>query len=247
LIEKQIDAKDRKDKAMITIRKSNERGHANHGWLEARHTFSFAEYHDRAHMGFRSLRVINEDRIAPGMGFGTHPHNDMEILTWVLSGALAHKDSTGGGSTLRPNMIQHMTAGSGITHSEFNPSTDESTHLLQIWMRPEARALKPSYSEREFDPADWRGKFKTLASRDGADNSVIVRQDASLSVAELKAGESGTRSLKPERHAWIQVTSGSVSVNGVTLETGDGAAVSEESELSFAGLEDGQVLLFDLN
>lgn len=232
---------------MITVRKSKERGHANHGWLEARHSFSFADYHDRAHMGFRSLRVINEDRIAPGMGFGTHPHKDMEILTWVLSGAIAHKDSTGGGSTLRPNMIQHMSAGSGITHSEFNPSSEESTHLLQIWMRPEANGLKPSYSEREFDPADWRGKFKVLASPDGVDGSVIVRQDASLSVAELSAGDSSTHSLKPERHAWIQVTKGFMSVNGVTLEAGDGAAASDESELNFAGLDAGQVLLFDLN
>ena len=198
-------------------------------------------------MGFRSLRVINEDRIAPGMGFGTHPHNDMEILTWVLSGAIAHKDSTGGGSTLRPNMIQHMSAGSGITHSEFNPSAEEPTHLLQIWMRPEANGLEPSYSEREFDPSDWRGRFKVLASPDGVDGSVIVRQDASLSVAELAVGDSATHSLKAERHAWIQVTKGSVSVNGVTLEAGDGAAVSDERELNFAGLADGQVLLFELN
>jgi redox-sensitive bicupin YhaK (pirin superfamily) len=232
---------------MIAIRKSDERGRANHGWLDARHTFSFAEYHDRAHMGFRSLRVINEDRIAPGMGFGTHPHNDMEILTWVLSGAIAHKDNTGGGSTLTPNMIQHMSAGSGITHSEFNPSEEESTHLLQIWMRPEAAGLEPSYSDLEFDPADWRGKFKTLASPDGVDGSVTIRQDASLSVAELATGESATRPLKSGRHAWIQVTRGSVSVNGVALETGDGAAVSDEKEPNFAGREDGQILLFDLN
>lgn len=232
---------------MITVRKSSERGHANLGWLEARHTFYFAEYQDRAHMGFRSLRVINEDRIAPGMGFGTHPHNDMEILTWVLSGALEHKDSTGGGSTLRPNMIQHMSAGSGITHSEFNPSADESTHLLQIWMRPEVKGLKPSYSERAFDPSEWRGKFRVLASPGGVDDSVIVRQDASLSVAELAAGESATIALRPGRHAWIQVTSGSLSLNGAQLDAGDGAAVSDEIELNFAGIEAGQVLLFDLN
>lgn len=231
---------------MIAVRKSDERGRADHGWLDARHTFSFAEYHDRAHMGFRCLRVINEDRIAPGMGFGTHPHNDMEILTWVLSGALAHKDSTGGGSTLRPNMIQHMSAGSGITHSEFNPSADESTHLLQIWMWPEEKGLKPSYSERAFDPADWRGKFRILASPDGAESSVIVRQDASLSVAELAAGDSVVYSLKPGRHAWIQVTSGAVTLNGANLAVGDGAAVSDETEVNLVGREAGQLLLFDL-
>ena len=229
------------------MRKSTERGHANHGWLDTYHTFSFANYYDPEHMGFRSLRVINEDRIAAGQGFGTHPHKDMEILTWVLEGAIAHKDSTGGGSVLRPNMIQHMTAGSGITHSEFNPSDSELTHLLQIWISPEKNGLTLSYSERRFDPDQWRGRFKVMASPSGRDGSVEIKQDVELLVAELGAGEHAAHTLNEGRYAWVQVTRGSVTVNGVALAAGDGAAFDRERELSFSASETSQTLIFDVN
>ncbi len=232
---------------MICVRKSNERGYANHGWLDTYHTFSFGNYYDPEQMGFRHLRVINEDKIAPGKGFGTHPHNDMEILTWVISGAIAHKDSTGGGSVLRPNMIQQMTAGSGIEHSEFNPSDSESTHLLQIWITPEKTGLTPSYSEMQFDPVEWNGQFKLLASPTGRSKSIKIMQDVELSVVELESEESISYTINRGRHVWIQVTKGEILVNEIVLETGDGVAISNERELTFTAPELSQILLFDMN
>ena len=227
---------------MIELRRSNERGHFDHGWLNTYHTFSFADYHDPAQMGFRSLRVINEDRVQPGEGFGMHPHRDMEIITYVLSGALAHKDSSGGEGVLRPGEVQHMTAGSGIRHSEFNASQTEPVHFLQIWLVPEKNGLKPGYDQRRFDIDGLR----LVASRDGRDGSLRVHQDVDLYAARLKAGQTVTQTLASNRHAWLQVVRGAVTLNGVELHAGDGAAISDEQRLEIRATEAAELLLFDL-
>jgi redox-sensitive bicupin YhaK (pirin superfamily) len=190
---------------MIRVRRASERGHFDHGWLDTFHTFSFARYYDPGHMGFRSLRVINEDRVAPGRGFGTHPHEDMEIVTYVLSGALAHRDSLGTGSTIRPGELQRMTAGTGITHSEFNPSDAEPVHLYQIWLLPEREGLEPSYEQRAFPEDERRNRLRLVASPDGQDGSLSIRQDARLYLATLDGGREASHELAPGRHAWVQV------------------------------------------
>jgi redox-sensitive bicupin YhaK (pirin superfamily) len=227
---------------MMTIRRSDERGHANHGWLDTYHTFSFADYYDPAHIEFRTLRVINEDRVAPGQGFGTHPHRDMEIITYVLSGALAHKDSSGGEGVLRPGDVQHMTAGSGIQHSEFNASQTEPVHLLQIWILPDKKGLKPGYEQKHFEI----GGLRLVASRDGRDGSLLVHQDVDVFAARLPAGGEVRHTLAAGRHAWLQVARGTVTLNGTELRAGDGAAVSEERGLTIIGREPAEFLLFDL-
>jgi len=231
---------------MITPRRSDERGHANYGWLDTYHTFSFGRYYDPGQMGFRSLRVINEDYISPGQGFGTHPHDNMEIVTVVLSGELAHRDSTGGGSTIDPHVVQRMTAGTGITHSEFNPSAEQPTHLLQIWILPRAAGLPPSYEEKRLPPGDAQGRFQLLVSPDGEDGSLRIEQDVRLFRARLSAGESLEMSLHSGHHAWVQVTRGELSLNDVTLSAGDGAAVSDERKLAFRATTDSDWLVFDL-
>lgn len=232
---------------MIRVRRSAERGHFHHGWLDTYHTFSFSRYHDPKFMGFRSLRVINEDRVAPGQGFGAHPHEDMEIVTYVLQGALAHKDSLGSGSTLRPGELQRMTAGTGIYHSEFNPSSDEPVHLYQIWLMPEREGLEPSYDQRAFPEEERRNRLRLVASPDGADGSLSIRQDARLYLSTLEPGREVRHALAPGRHAWLQVLHGDVTLNGQALSAGDGAAASEESGLALAASGDAEVLLFDLN
>jgi quercetin 2,3-dioxygenase len=231
---------------MITIRKSNERGHADHGWLNTRFTFSFADYYDPKHEEFRTLRVMNDDRVAGGGGFPTHPHRDMEIVTYVLEGALAHKDSMGNGSVIKPGDVQYMSAGTGVAHSEFNASDKEPVHLYQIWMFPDRKGHKPAYDQKHFSDADKRGKLRLLVSPDGRDGSVQIRQDNELYATVLGRGETVKHELKPERHAYVQVAKGSVTLNGRTLETGDGAAISAEMSLELTGLEDAEVLVFDL-
>ncbi len=226
----------------MTIRRSNERGHFNHGWLDTYHTFSFADYHDENHMGFRALRVINEDRVAPGQGFGEHPHRDMEIITYVLSGALAHKDNSGGEGVLRPGEVQHMTAGGGIRHSEFNASKTEPVHLLQIWLLPEKKGLRPSYSQKRFEIDGLR----LVASHNGRDGSLPVHQDVDLFAARLPADKEVKHTLASGRYAWLQVAGGAVTVNGTALVAGDGAAVSDERELVIRANEPAEFLLFDL-
>ena len=231
---------------MITVRRAHERGHAQHGWLDSFHTFSFASYHDPAHMGFRDLRVINEDRVAPGRGFGAHPHRDMEILTWVLSGALRHQDSLGSGSVIRPGDLQRMSAGTGVTHSEMNASQTEPVHLLQIWILPEREGIEPSYEEKHFPAAERRGALRLVASGDGREGSVRVHQDVALYAALLGGGERAEHRLRPGRHAWLQLARGRCALNGLALEAGDGAAVSGEAALALSAERDAELLLFDL-
>jgi hypothetical protein len=231
---------------MITIRPAHERGGGNRGWLNTKHTFSFADYWDPKWMGFRALRVINEDRVAPNSGFPTHPHRDMEIITYVLAGKLEHKDSLGTGSVILPGDGQRMSAGSGIRHSEFNPSPNESVHFLQIWIQPEKAALPPSYEQKSFAEDEKQGKLRVLASRDAKDGSVKINQDASLYVALLKPSEEVSHELAPGRFGWLQVARGAVEVNGKKLTQGDGAAISDEKKLTIKGAEDAEVLLFDL-
>jgi redox-sensitive bicupin YhaK (pirin superfamily) len=231
---------------MIRIRRAGERGHFDHGWLDTYHTFSFARYYDPRHMGFRALRVINDDKIAPGRGFGTHGHEDMEIVTYVLDGALAHRDSLGTGSTIRPGELQRMTAGTGITHSEFNPSDAAPVHLYQIWLLPEREGLEPSYEQKAFPAEERRNRLRLVASPDGRDGSLSIRQDARLFLATLDGGGDVLHELSPGRHAWLQVLRGGVSLNGQALAAGDGAAASEESELAIRGDGSSEVLLFDL-
>ena len=232
---------------MIEIRRSEERGHAQHGWLDSRFSFSFAEYYDPAHMGFRSLRVINDDRVAGHAGFGMHPHRDMEIITYMLEGSLAHKDSMGNGATIRPGEVQRMTAGTGIRHSEFNPG-DETAHLLQIWLLPREHGLTPSYDQKYFPGEAKAGKLALIASPDGRDGSMRIEQDASLFAAWLTPGESVRHEVTPGRYAWLQVARGAVKLGDQLLNEGDGAAVSEEAALEIHGAsEDGaEFLLFDL-
>ncbi len=231
---------------MIRVRRSGERGHFDHGWLDTFHTFSFGHYVDRAQMGFRALRVINEDRVAPGQGFGTHGHADMEIVTYVLSGALTHRDSLGSGAALRPGELQHMTAGTGITHSEFNDSPTEPVHLYQIWLRPERPGLEPSYDQRAFPEAERHNRLRPVATPDGRDGALRIRQDAALYLATLDPGCEVTHAPAPGRHAWLQVLRGAVSLNGEPLMAGDGAAVSDESLLTIRADGPSEILLFDL-
>jgi redox-sensitive bicupin YhaK (pirin superfamily) len=231
---------------MIDIRKSQERGHANHGWLNTYFTFSFADYYDPKHVQFRTLRVLNDDRIAAGAGFPEHPHRDMEIITYVLEGGLAHRDSMGNGSVIRPGDVQYMSAGTGVTHSEFNASKSEPAHLLQIWMLPEKKGLKPVYGQKNFAESEKRGKLRLVASPDGRDGSVTIRQDNELYATVLGKGESVRHELKQDRHAYVQVARGSVKLNGKELQEGDGAAISEEKDIELMGVKDAEVLLFDL-
>ncbi len=231
---------------MITIRKSNERGHADHGWLNSYHTFSFANYHDPKWMGFRDLRVINDDTVAGGSGFGKHPHRDMEIISYVLDGALEHKDSMGNGRVIKPGEFQYMAAGTGVMHSEFNPSKKDQVHLLQIWIQPDKTGAKPAYGEKAYRDAA-PGKLDLVASKTGRDGSIGINQDADLWLARFTDGETVTRELAPGRHAWVQVAEGEVVLNGKSLAAGDGAAVSEETKLELVGKGKAQVLLFDLN
>jgi len=231
---------------MIQIRKSDERGHANHGWLDTHFTFSFADYDDPKHVHFRTLRVMNDDRVAGGGGFPMHPHRDMEIVTYVLEGALEHRDSMGNGSVIKPGDIQYMSAGTGVMHSEFNASKKEPVHLYQIWMFPEKQGLKPTYGQKNFSEAEKRGQLRLLVSPDGRNGSVKIRQDTDLFATVLAKGETVKHELKPERHAYVQVARGSVALNGTKLDEGDGAAISNEKTLELTGEKDAEVLLFDL-
>jgi redox-sensitive bicupin YhaK (pirin superfamily) len=232
---------------MIRIRKANERGHFNFGWLDTYHTFSFGDYYDPSFMGFSSLRVINEDFVHAGRGFPTHSHRDMEIITYILKGALQHKDSMGTGSVIRPGDVQRMTAGTGVSHSESNPSTKDSVHLLQIWIMPNERGLKPSYEQKVFSEEQKQGKLCLIASETGRDGSVKIHQDANVYAAILDEGQTVTHQLSPGRHAWIQVARGAISLNGDTLDQGDGAAVSDLSNIDVLSRQRSEILLFDLN
>jgi redox-sensitive bicupin YhaK (pirin superfamily) len=231
---------------MIAIRKANERGHADHGWLDTYHTFSFAGYRDARHMGFRALRVMNEDTVQPGEGFGTHPHRDMEIVTYVLEGALEHKDSMGNGEVLRPGEFQRMSAGTGITHSEFNPSGEDPVHLYQIWLFPEHKGIEPSYEQKRFADAERRNRLRLVASRDAAEGSLLIHQDARIYLSTLDAGQQTSHKLAEGRHAWLQVLRGAVSLNGRDLATSDGAAVSDEGLLTVQAKAGAEIMLFDL-
>jgi redox-sensitive bicupin YhaK (pirin superfamily) len=231
---------------MLTIRPAAERGRTDWGWLDSRHTFSFGEYYDPRHMGFRSLRVINDDRVRPGAGFGTHGHRDMEILSYVLEGGLEHKDSTGGGGVIRPGEIQFMRAGTGVTHSEFNASKTEPVHFLQIWILPDTRGLAPRYDQKAFDADAARRGFVPLASKEGRDGSIQVSQDVALWMTRLAEGDERAHALASGRQAWVQVARGSVALDGHSLDEGDGAAVSGEAGVRLVGRGDAEILLFDL-
>jgi len=234
---------------MITVRPARERGHAEHGWLDSHHTFSFADYHDSKHMGFRALRVINEDRVAPGRGFGTHGHRDMEIISYVLDGALEHKDSMGTGSVLRPGDVQRMSAGTGVSHSEYNHSKTAPVHFLQIWIVPERAGLPPSYQEKHFPVEERRNQLRLVAARPPLavrDGALSVHQDMALYAGVLDAGASVRLPLAAGRHAWVQVARGAIDLGGKQLASGDGAAVSDEAELVLAAHEASEVLVFDL-
>ena len=236
----------RSDVPMITIRKSGERGHFDHGWLDTYHTFSFDQYYDPAHMHFRSLRVINEDRVGAAHGFPTHSHQDMEIITYILSGALEHRDSMGNGSVIRPGDVQRMTAGTRVSHSEFNPSQTDPCHLLQIWIMPGARNLTPGYEQKFFARDELKGKLRLIASRDAKDGAVTINQDASVYAALLDADQSIDHPLDAHRYAWLQIARGGLEVNGAELRAGDGAAIKKESRLIISAAEDSEFLLFDL-
>ena len=231
---------------MLEVRKSHERGHANHGWLDSYHTFSFSEYHDPRWMGFGPLRVINDDRIAPGGGFPTHRHRDMEIVTYVLEGALQHQDSLGNGGTIVPGEVQRMRAGHGIAHSEYNASGTAPVHLLQIWIEPDTKNLEPGYEQKAFDPEDRQGRFRVVASSDGRDGSVTIHQDAIIYATRLEVDEQASLQLQAGRRAWLHVATGRVRLKGYTLEAGDSVALIHEPELAIAGLEAAEVLVFDL-
>ena len=232
---------------MIALRKSAERGFADHGWLKSFHTFSFANYYDPEHMGFGSLRVINEDRVDPGEGFGKHPHRDMEIISYVLDGELEHKDSIGTGSVIRPGDVQRMSAGTGVTHSEYNPSPKNPVHFLQIWIEPAERGIKPSYEQKFFSPADKRGKLRIVASPDGRDGSVMINQDAYLYAAMVDGTEQVSHPLAKGRKAYVHVARGSATVNGRPLRAGDALRVDSESKIEIGDGSNAEVLLFDLN
>ena len=231
---------------MLKVRKADERGHFDHGWLNTYHTFSFSDYYDPNHMEFRQLRVINEDEVHGGKGFGTHGHKDMEIVTYVLAGALEHKDSMGNGSVMRPGDVQRMSAGTGVTHSEYNHSKDELVHLLQIWITPSKRNLPPSYEQKTFTEEEKSGKLRLIASPDGQDGSVTIHQDARVYASILEAGQTLQYELAPNHHAWLQVAGGSIVVNNEPLKHGDGVAISKETTLTIVGQENAEILLFDL-
>ncbi len=232
---------------MIRIRRAEDRGHADHGWLDTRHSFSFASYHDTEHMRFRALRVMNEDIIAPGAGFGTHPHHDMEIITYVLSGALEHRDSMGNGEVLRAREFQRMSAGTGITHSEFNPSESEPAHLYQIWLLPDRRGMEPSYEQKRFPRQEQLNRLRLVASPDAANGSLLIHLDARIFLASIEPGREITHELKSNRHAWLQVLHGEVAVGSNELKPGDGAAISDERAASIIGRSDAEIMLFDLD
>ena len=231
---------------MIQVRKGSDRGHADHGWLQSWHTFSFADYHDPAQMGWHGLRVINEDIVQPGKGFGMHGHRDMEIVTWILDGALEHKDSMGNGEVIRPGEAQRMSAGKGVLHSEFNPSQDTATHLLQIWIEPNVRGVRPSYEQTYFPPEERHGRLRLVASSDGREGSVTIHQDAALYAALLAPGEAVRHALAPGRHAYLHVARGAVTLNSQPLRGGDGAKIADEENLEIVASEDAEILLFDL-
>lgn len=231
---------------MISLRLSKDRGHADHGWLDTRHTFSFADYYDPAHMGFRGLRVLNEDRVQPGQGFGTHPHRDMEILSYVLEGALQHRDSMGNGSVIRPGEVQRMSAGRGVTHSEANASKEQPVHFLQIWLLPSERGLPPGYEQKAFDRVEQTGRLRLIASPDGQEGSVKIHADVRLHVGLFGDGATGELALAPGRHAWVHVARGKARINGHALEAGDGAALSDEPRVRIEGVAASEVLVFDL-
>ena len=231
---------------MLTVRKADERGHASHGWLDTWHTFSFADYHDPREMGFGSLRVINDDKVEPGQGFGMHGHRDMEIITYVLEGALEHKDSMGNGSIIRPGNVQRMSAGTGVRHSEFNPSREERVHLLQIWIEPRITGVRPSYEEKQFGVPERKGRLRLIASPDGRDGSVTIHQDAYVHAALLDGKDAAAHRLAPGRRAYVHVARGAVKVNGIELRGGDGAKITEEREIEFNGAKQAELLLFDL-
>jgi len=231
---------------MITIRPAEERGHANHGWLDTYHSFSFASYYDPNFMGFRHLRVINQDRVAPGMGFGTHPHRDMEIITYVVEGALEHKDTLGTSSVIRPGEVQRMSAGTGIAHSEYNHSQTDLVHLLQIWILPSEKGIKPGYEQKMFADEEKRGQLRLVASGDGRNNSVTIHQNVDLYASLLEPGEQVVHNLEPERHAWIQVIKGQIMLNDLPLKAGDGAAISEQNRVAIEATNSAEFLLFDL-
>lgn len=231
---------------MLKLRKAKERGYAEHGWLKSYHSFSFADYYDPNHISFRSLRVINEDRVDAGAGFPTHSHRDMEIITYVLEGELEHKDSLGSGSIIRHGDVQHMSAGRGISHSEFNPSRINPVHLLQIWIMPNQRGLTPSYEEQKVDLENASGKFQLMVTPDGQNHTIKVNQDMTLSVAMLKKGEAFSHVLNPQRYGWLQVAKGNLILNNLPLESGDGVAIAEESELNIKAESDAEILFFDM-
>jgi len=231
---------------MIAIRRAEDRGHADHGWLNTYHTFSFADYYDPAHMGFRGLRVINEDRVQPAQGFGTHPHRDMEIISYVLEGGLEHRDSMGNGSIIKPGEVQRMSAGSGVTHSEFNASSEELVHFLQIWLLPSQRGIQPGYEQKTMDRRDQAGRLRLVASPDGRDGSVTIHADANLYAGLFDKGASGNLDLPKGRHAWIHVARGQARINGNDLGAGDGVALTDEPAVRIEGIEACEVLVFDL-
>lgn len=231
---------------MLTIRKATDRGHADHGWLDSHHTFSFADYYDPEHMGFRALRVINDDIVAAGGGFGAHPHRDMEILSYVLEGGLAHRDSMGNGSVIEPGDVQRMSAGTGVVHSELNASKSESVHFLQIWLLPAKRGIAPGYEQKRFSREDKQGQLRLVASQDGRNGSVTIHTDAAVYAGVFDEGERAEHVLAAGRHAWVHVARGRVRVNGRELEAGDGIALSEEPRVTVEGIADGEVLVFDL-
>ena len=231
---------------MIIVRKAEERGHFDFGWLNTYHTFSFGDYYDPRYMGFRHLRVINEDRVQPGRGFPTHPHRDMEIISYVLEGGLEHRDSMGNGSVIRPGDVQRMSAGTGVTHSEYNHSRDDLVHFLQIWIVPSKRGIKPGYEQKTYTDEEKRAQLRLIASPDGRDDSVIIHQDTSVYAALLDPGQKVMHQLRPDRYAWVQVARGVVEVNGQPLDQSDGAAVSAEQTLIIVGQQPAEVLLFDL-
>lgn len=231
---------------MITVRPADQRGATQIDWLDSKHSFSFAEYHDPAHMGFRALRVINDDRVAPGAGFPTHGHRDMEILTYVLDGAIEHRDSLGTGSVIRPGDVQIMSAGTGIRHSEFNPSPSDPLRFLQIWMIPERGGLKPRYDQKGFSPAERDGQLRLVGARDGRDGAVAIHQDIDLYAATLGKGQTVAHEIRPDRHVWVQMARGKAIVNGKPVSEGDGVALSGERQVEIAGVEGAELLLFDL-
>ena len=231
---------------MIQIRQANERGYTNHGWLESRHTFSFANYYAPAHMGFSHLRVINDDKVAPGAGFPTHGHRNMEIISYVLEGALEHKDNMGNGSIIRPGEVQRMSAGTGITHSEYNASDTESVRFLQIWIIPSKRGISPGYEQQQFADSEVHGKLRLVASADGRDGSVLIHQDTTVYASKLTKGEVVEHVIANGRKAWVQVATGNVTVNGHSLSQGDGAAISQENSITLTTEQEAEVLVFDL-